>query len=84
MALDDVRRIRPAKDGDFTEDLTANLGVAIAVNDFESVDCGCAFVADFVHSSAVSVTENLKLFEFRDGDSSGRSSCGGGDGRREG
>lgn len=46
------------------------------MNNFQSVDRGGPLMTDFIHSSTVSMTENLKLFKFRNGDSGSRSSGG--------
>lgn len=79
MAADDERRVGTAVDVHFAADLAAEDGVGIAVDEFEGVNFGGAFVADFVDGAAVAVAEDLKLFEVVGGDVGG----GGGGGRRE-
>ena len=72
MAFHDVRRVRTAENLHLSENLAANGGIAVAVDDLESVDVGGALVADFVDCAAVAVPEDLEFFEVGGGDGRGR------------
>lgn len=63
VALDDVRGIGAAEDLNFSENLAADGRIVVAVDGFEGVDLGCAFVLHFVDCAAVSVAEDLEFFE---------------------
>nr|GMD60426.1 hypothetical protein Csa_1G042985 [Ipomoea batatas] len=75
VTLDHVRRVRAPEDGDFAEDLAADGGVTVAVDDFEGVDRRSSLVAHFVNCAAVAVAEDVELLEIRHGERGGRG-CG--------
>lgn len=81
VAADDVGRVRAAEDLHLAEDLTADGGVGVAVDEFESVSGGSALVAYLVDGAAVTVAEDLECVEIGGGDSGGgRVVCEGGGG----
>lgn len=84
MTLNDIRRIGPTKNLHLSENLATNGGIAVAVDDLESVSSGGAFVTDFVDGAAVAVAEDLELFEVGGGDGGGGGGSGGSGGGREG
>lgn len=80
VAADDVRRVGAAEDVHLAEDLAADGGVAVGLDDFEGVEGAGAAVADLVDGAAVAVAEDLKLLQIGEAVDVGRS--GGGEGRR--
>lgn len=84
MALNDIGRISTAQNLHLSENLATDGGIAVSMDDFESVSSGGAFVADFVDGATVAVAEDLELVEVGGGDGGGGGGRGGGGGGREG
>ena len=55
MATNDVGRVDAAENFHFSEDLVAESGVRVAVDNFESINSVGAFVMDFVDRATIAV-----------------------------
>lgn len=55
MAADDVGRVGAAEDFHFSEDLAAESGVGVAMDDFERINSVGAFVTDFVDRATIAM-----------------------------
>lgn len=78
MAADDVGGVGAAEDIHLSEELAADGGVGISVDDLESVNGVGAFVSNLVDGATVTMSKDVKILDVsgRDGSSGGGGSGG--------